>query len=384
MGSARLHHCKFANRNCKLAIHMTRRNGQQEGVDPSWDDLRFLESLDRLGSATAASRELGVAPSTLYRRIAALEEASGVVCYSQREGGVTRVGRELAELARKTRSSLVRVLRHANEVKGEIKGKVTLTTLDGFAPLLTEPLARLGELHPELEIVLDVSPRGSSIRKGEADIALTSLDQPPRQLVGRKLFTAQCSVYGLPVHADAWEDAPWVVLGPPLHASPLGRWERARARRTRVAVATASRLTLNRLVAAGVGLGAIPHLLAREYPELVEVEALRTDSPDLKLPVWLLTHPDLRGTSAVKAVMQVLGDALIALGRTQPRSKRRDVDDCAACFRERGVQAGADAHGAVEIDVDDAGKALGSVFATTALDGAGGVDQDVQPIRELG
>ena len=302
---------------------MVRRSSHQDVVDPSWDDLRFLESLERLGSATAASRELGVAPSTLYRRIAALEEAAGVVCYSQREGGVTRVGRELAELARKTKSSLGRVLRQANEAQGAIRGKVTVTTLDGFAPLLTEPLVTLSQTHPEIELMLDVSPRGASIRKGEADIALTSVDKPPRQLVGRKLFSAQCGVYGLPHHVETWEDAPWVVLGPPLSASPIGRWERARALQSRVAVATASRLTLNRLVAAGVGIGAIPHLLAREYPELVEVEALRSNSPDLRLPVWLLTHPELRATSAVRAVMTVLGDALTALGRTQPKSKRR-------------------------------------------------------------
>jgi DNA-binding transcriptional LysR family regulator len=302
---------------------MALRIGHPDAVDPSWDDLRFLESLERLGSATAASRELGVAPSTIYRRVAALEEAAGVVCYSQREGGVTRVGRELAELARRTKSSLGRVLRQASEAQGAIRGKVTVTTLDGFAPLLSQPLATLSETHPEIELALDVSARGSSIRKGEADIALTSVDKPPRQLVGRKMFSAQCRVYGLPHLAEAWEDAPWVVLGPPLSASPIGRWERAQAQRSRVAVSTASRLTLNRLVAAGVGIGAIPELLAHEYPELVEVEALHSSTADLRLPVWLLTHPELRDTAAVRAVMTVLGDALAALGKTQRKTKRR-------------------------------------------------------------
>ena len=302
---------------------MAPRSGQPHAVDPSWDDLRFLESLERLGSVTAASRELGVAASTLYRRIAAFEEEAGVVCYSQREGGVTRVGRELAELARKTRSSLGRVLRQASEAQGRVRGKVTVTTLDGFAPLLTEALVTLSQTHPEIELALDVSPQGASIRKGEADIALTSVDKPPHQLVGRKLFTAQCRVYGLRHHADDWKDAPWVVLDRPLSASPIGRWERTQAQQSRIAVATASRLTLNRLVAAGVGIGAIPCLLAREYPQLVEVEALRSNTADLRLPVWLLTHPELRDRAAVRAVLDVLGDALVALGATQPKTRRR-------------------------------------------------------------
>ncbi|MBV1858928.1 MAG: LysR family transcriptional regulator [Nannocystaceae bacterium] len=296
---------------------MGSRTGHQEGSDPSWDDLRHLESLDRLGSASAASRELGVAPSTIYRRITALEQAIGVVCYSPREGGVTRVGRELAELARQTRRSLSRIRQHAVETQEDIGGRLTLTTLDGFAPLLTEPLCVLTRMHPKLEIVLDVSPTGSSIRRGEADIALTSVDQPPEQLVGRRLFTAECGVYGTREHAERVEHAPWVVLGPPLSASPLGRWEREQAKSTRIAVATSSRLTLNRLVAGGVGIGAIPHLLAATHPELVEIESFREHAEALKIPAWLLTHPDLRASAAVKAVFEVVGDALTGMFPTK-------------------------------------------------------------------
>lgn len=304
---------------------MSSKRSHREGVEPSWDDLRHLESLERLGSASAASRELGVAPSTIYRRIAAIEEVIGVVCYSQREGGVTRVGRELAELARKTRRSFSRIQRNAVEAREAISGRLILTTLDGFAPLLTEPLATLTRTHPELEVVLDVSPTGSSLRKGEADIALTSVDQPPRLLVGRKLFTAGCGVYGTREHAKNPQAAPWVVLAHPLSASPLGRWERQQAKRTRVAIATSSRLTLNLLVAAGVGIGAVPHLLAAGHPELVELESFRSNTAALKIPAWLLTHPDLRSSAAVKAVFQVVGDALSTLAgppNGKPRRRR--------------------------------------------------------------
>jgi len=42
-----------------------------------WDDLRYLEALTRHGSATAAAREIGVAVSTVYRRLGALEESLG-------------------------------------------------------------------------------------------------------------------------------------------------------------------------------------------------------------------------------------------------------------------------------------------------------------------
>lgn len=298
---------------------MSKKDSHLETVDLCWDDLRHLESLDRLGSANAASRELGVAPSTIYRRIAALEQAMGVVCYSQRDGGVTGVGRNLVELARKTRTSLSRIRQHAVEDQSSVRGRIKLTTIDGFAPLLAEPLARLSRLHPELEILLDVSPVGSSVRKGEADIALTSVDKPPRQLVGRKLFTARCGVYGTAEHAENPDAAPWVVLGPPLNASTLGRWEREQTKGSHIAVATTSRLTFNRLLLAGTGIGAVPHLLAAEHPELVEVTKYRAAAKSATIPVWLLTHPELRNSAAVRAVLEVVGDGLVALYRGTSR-----------------------------------------------------------------
>ncbi len=69
-----------------------------------WDDLRYLEALTRHGSATAAAREIGVAVSTVYRRLGALEESlGGPVVVKGAEGVVlTDAGRVLVDAARRT------------------------------------------------------------------------------------------------------------------------------------------------------------------------------------------------------------------------------------------------------------------------------------------
>ena len=47
--------------------------------------------------------------------------------------------------------------------------------------------------------------------------------------------------------------------------------------------------------------------MAGAYPDLLPVsEAI----PELSVPVWMLTHPDLRHTARVRAFMQHVGDAL--------------------------------------------------------------------------
>ena len=43
------------------------------------------------------------------------------------------------------------------------------------------------------------------------------------------------------------------------------------------------------------------------HPELV---AVSEPIPELSVPVWMLTHPDLRDTGRVRVFMQHVGDAI--------------------------------------------------------------------------
>lgn len=278
-----------------------------EGLD--WDALAHLEAVERLGTAAAAGRELGVAASTVYRRIAALEASLGLRCFVPGEG-VTAVARELASLVRETAAGVVAIRRRAREDHGVVRGRVRLTTVDGFMPLLVEPLTALAARHPELELDVNVSNAGLSVRRGEADVALTAVPRPGPHLVGRRLFSIEFGVFGLERLARDPDAAPWVVLGPPLHTSAIARWEQAHLAGRRIAVRTASRRAFDDLVGAGVGIGVMPRRLAALDRRLVEVPAFREATAELTTPAWLLTHPELQGRAPVVAVMRTIADYL--------------------------------------------------------------------------
>ncbi|MGZ3420094.1 MAG: LysR family transcriptional regulator [Polyangiales bacterium] len=273
----------------------------------SWDDLRHLEALERLGSATAAGRELGVAASTIYRRVAGLEAAVGFVCLV-RGKGVTPAGRELAALARTTGVALSGIARRALEQRDEVRGSVTLTTIDGFAPLLVAPLAALAASHPRLRVDVHISDAGLSLRRRQAEVGLSLLETPPPVLVGRKLFAVRFGVYGTKDLAQAPERARWVTLGAPLHTSWLGRWESEHVPKDKIAVATASRRLLVDLVSSGAGIGLLPVPLAD--PNLVEIKSFSAKTTELTRTAWLLTHPDVRDDARVRAVMKTLATHL--------------------------------------------------------------------------
>jgi DNA-binding transcriptional LysR family regulator len=69
--------------------------------DPRWDDLRLLLAVGRRGSFLGAGRALGLATSTLSRRLTALERSVGAVLVERRADGarLTDAGRRLAAAA---------------------------------------------------------------------------------------------------------------------------------------------------------------------------------------------------------------------------------------------------------------------------------------------
>jgi DNA-binding transcriptional LysR family regulator len=60
-------------------------------------------------------------------------------------------------------------------------------------------------------------------------------------------------------------------------------------------------------VAGGIGVGLLLCPLAEDRPELVQ---LAPPDPAFDLPIWILTHPDLKQVARIRAFTQFLFDEL--------------------------------------------------------------------------
>ena len=280
----------------------------------SWDDLRCIDALARAGSVSAAARELGVSVSTLYRRIGALEEATGFRCLTRRSGvtELTDAGRALAAVGLDTRAAIQRVVGEVRSRETGLVGEVSLTTVEGMLPFLGPPLAALAQAHPQLTVKLHLGDTGPSVRRREVDVAIGVMTRPSAECWGRRLFRIRYGVFGTEAAASA-EPPRWVVQGPALAHTPEGRWESEHA--DRVALSTASRAGTVALVRAGVGIGLLPRSLAALHPELVELRRYRPQTESLERVAWVLTHESARRTPRVRALVGVLVEHLSRLGR---------------------------------------------------------------------
>lgn len=275
-----------------------------EGI--SWDDLRYLEAIERLGSIGHAARELQVSASTVYRRIAQLETSVEARCLAQggAEGRLTEIGQALAGVARETAAAITRVQQSVRSSKRDIDGDVSLTTVDGFVPLIAAPLAALGARYPRLCVTLHIADQGPSVRRREVDIALAVVPKPPSGLWGRRLFSIRYGAFGT---SAALEVTPsrWICSE---RTGPLAAWERQFA--TNVALQTRSLPAVMAAVRAGIGLAVLPRRLAAIEPDLREATGFSASLEALDRPAWLLTHPEIRQVPRVRAVMECLTQAL--------------------------------------------------------------------------
>lgn len=276
-------------------------------MDLSWDDLRSLEALERTGKPGHAARELGISLSTFYRRVAELEQSVGRLCLKRSSSGatLTEFGRSLAIIGRRTRAGLTDVFAELRANETAVEGEVSLTTVMALLPLLEAPLAQLTREHPKLNVQLFLGDDGPSVRQREVDVALGVMKRPPPGCWGRKLTQLSVGVFGTK-EAAARKQRRWVVRSLSEVTSPESAWERQHA--TDFAV-RAPFHALVHLCAAGVGLGLMPQRLASQHPQLVELEEFAPLVTSLERTVWLLTHPDLRRTPRVVALMGVLARA---------------------------------------------------------------------------
>lgn len=118
----------------------------------SWDDLRFLLAVHRDRSFFAAGRSLGVAASTVARRVEAVERSlGGVLVHRSNDGAqLDSDALGLVALAEGLELGLASLIRDGRDA--EVSGAVRVSLSEGFVRPLVPLLARLQAKHPALRV----------------------------------------------------------------------------------------------------------------------------------------------------------------------------------------------------------------------------------------
>ena len=295
-----------------------------------WSDLRHALAVGQLGSVAAAARRLGVNATTVQRRLDALEAALGARLFDRSRGGwrPTEAGAAVLDQARRMADQADEIERRVLGRDRELTGVLRLSTaFVVMEHLLPQPLADFSRAYPgiEVEVVENAVLMDLARREGgapglaalQADVALRLSNNVAEHLVGRQLGKTHCRAYalrgapGLPQQvlpmAELLRDAPWVAFERDGVHRVYDQWMRQHLVPTQVRVRVDIFNAVAAMLRTGVGVGILPTFMQDKHPELVPVSEL---IPELSVPVWMLTHPDLRETARVRAFMRFVGDAM--------------------------------------------------------------------------
>lgn len=291
-----------------------------QGFD--WNLIRsFLGVLDH-GSLSAAARELGISQPTLTRHVSELESVLGVTLFERgREGAIpTQAAIGIAASARAMADDAAAVSLAAAGRASEVSGTVRITASEVVATyLMPAIIAHMLAEMPSLEVELVPSNALENLLRRDADIALRMIEPAQLDLIARKICDIPMAVYAARGYLDR--------AGTPTGAEDLARHVVVGFDRSDLIIRGMARAGLeidrhffrfrcdNQIAAmeairAGVGVGFMPRYLAGIDPGLVEI---LTDFKLEPLPLWLVTHRELRTSARIRAVFDLLGDSLRAV-----------------------------------------------------------------------
>ncbi len=286
-----------------------------------WSALRDFLTVAECGTLSAAARSLGVSQPTLTRRMTALEESLGSDLFHRSPRGLalTAAGEALLGPVREMESGAQAVELVARGSETSLAGSVRVTMTEGLALAWLPPeLARLRRLHPRIDVEVIVKNTALNLLRREADIAIR-LGRPRQQmeLVTRRVGELVLGLYasrayleenGEPGTLDDLAAHTGIAFDEAEMYTGAGSWVESILGDAHVAYRANTLSAQRAAIRAGVGIGPQTCMIAAEDPELVRV----VPEVEVRLEIWLVTHPGLRRTARVGAVFDFLAERLSA------------------------------------------------------------------------
>lgn len=280
-------------------------------ADFNWDDTRIFLAVARSGTLSGAAETMDMGIATLSRRLDRLEKSLAVPLFSRHQSGYRLTDDGEALLAR------AEALEHAGfafgetaRLQGNVAGLVRLATSDNLAAHFILPsLNGLMEKYPDLQVEVLNGVQSVNLHRRDADLAIRMVKPESGNLTLKRLGKVGFGLYsadtGLAGSTDVAFNHAQYIGWPESHQHlPAARWI------TRTLCGRPCRVEANTLLAqlsavsAGLGLGVLPHFMARK-------NGLQCVNADIGVDqtLWLVMHSDLAHSRRVR----VVADHLIAL-----------------------------------------------------------------------
>ncbi len=261
----------------------------------SYDDIRLVAAIAEAGTMRGAQKLAGGHLSTLYRQLRDLEARAGGPLFESRQNRLLPTTRAapIVDAASDMLDRLAELERGFAAQDDRISGPLRVTTADSLLPLVCGCLRAFQELHPGVELGLQIDSQHADLGRRDADIAIRPTRTPPETLIGRRVASFDYAAFSAN-GADGRNH--WIVFEGEIAMIPAARWLAENVAADAVALRVNAMTAAAAAAAAGWGKALLPTYLAASYGLLQRSEPVIP----LKSEVWLLYHADLRSNPRVR------------------------------------------------------------------------------------
>ena len=280
-----------------------------------WDDLSLLLAICRAGTLAGAARSLRLNHSTVFRRLNGIEEKLEVRFFERLPHGyvMTEAGEAVMRAAERIDSEVLGLSRELLGRDLRLQGTIRVTAPEGISLFLLSPLLnRFCVQHPEIRIDLAITSSHLELARREADLAVRVTQAPPDASLGRRLCRFAVGFYASREYLEKnphgrFDDYDWLITQGSIERLPPSVWSQGNRQQARVIMTSDNSRMLVQAAEAGLGVIPLPCFWGDGFTGLVRV----VEEPDeMQWDLWLLTHPDLRKTARVRALMTYLHEGL--------------------------------------------------------------------------
>jgi DNA-binding transcriptional LysR family regulator len=284
-----------------------------------WDDLRYVLAIAREGGLNAAARKLEVNPSSVYRRLEALEASLEVRLFERLRSGyrLTAEGESLAEAAGHMETEALDAERRVRGTDTRLAGHIRISTSEGLATFLLPPhLAAFRDAYPDVTLEIGTTNQLVDLSRRDADVAIRATSKPPEHLVGRQTagiaFAAYASRGYLDIKGRArpLPEYEWIGYAGSLSRVPQAVWLEQQINQSRIHLRFDNFSAIREAAGSGLGCATLPCFVGDGDTRLERLPDTRV-STDLQ--IWVLTHPDLRRSARIRTFLRFFAARLIAV-----------------------------------------------------------------------
>lgn len=246
-------------------------------------DLSIIAALEHFGTFTGAARQLGVAHTTVSRKLKELETHFGTRLAERRDDGVvlTPEGERLLESARRIEAELAGLERDIAGRDHRLTGHIKLTTVDVLAWIYLPVMTRFHNLNPRIDLAVEIGTELRNLSRREAEVALRAINSPDDHLYGRQIGQLDFFPYMRADLEAKQGTVTWLEYGSRDCSQPASRWLRRNHPTAKPGASVPTPLMMYRAVEAGLGAGLVPAALGDGSPGLMRL----TDEPAFTMSI---------------------------------------------------------------------------------------------------